>query len=159
MAGPIISLSRWIAKKRNASTVPTGIIPLGDIHSVTLIADGDEPGVEATIREAVRFFASLDIPAKVFTTGKENIGLLGRIRRKLRYRGGKVEPEDLLICLSGNSSYACRYEAVCSRSRFKIGRFQLSQEVFDVVFQDPEGKAFTQMEVFRTIADFLKSIK
>ena len=159
MVGPIIGISRFIAIRRNASTLGTEIMPLSRISSAVVVADAQEPQCQEALAQAERFFLSMGIPVKLLFVRKENLDLLGRLKRKIRFDGGKQTSEDLLICLTSNPSFAFRYEAVCSKSRFKIGRIQLRKDLFDVVFGTPEGKVSGQAEVFEEIAEFLKKIK
>ena len=66
---------------------------------------------------------------------------------------------DLFISLLPENTYPLEYMARCSRARFKVGRRQIPDGVFDLVVMDPADKALSQKEAFGEIVKLLETVK
>ena len=58
-----------------------------------------------------------------------------------------------------NPDFAIEYMARTSKARFKIGRRQMSGNLFDLVISDPAGKNISQLESFTAIKSYLTKIQ
>ena len=163
--------------RKNSSTTPTGILPLGKIRSYVAIIDAEEGTFDSCKTAIMNFFRSNDIKGCVFFQDFRKIGSEDRLitsiqttitKKDLNWYGRpsdyklKVLAErdpDILICLLNDPSYPMEYLIRTSGARFKIGRKQLGGDVFDVVLRDPGDKTLSQLESFNAVKDFLLKIK
>ena len=67
--------------------------------------------------------------------------------------------EDLFISLYAENKFEAEYEALCSRSRFKIGRYDIGKDLFDIILTNPENGIPKQWEAFETVKNILVKIK
>ena len=163
--------------KKHSSTVPTGIVPLSEIRSYVAIIDVEEPSFDACKTAIMNFFRSHNIKGSVFFQDFRKIGSEDRlitsiqttitkkdldwIGRPSRYKLNVLEEQapDLFISLVKNPDFAIEYMARTSKARFKIGRTQMSGNLFDLVISDPAGKEISQMDSFTVIKSYLTKIQ
>lgn len=161
MKNPILTFIHWIVVRRGRSTVPTALIPLSRVRDVLVFVDGTAPDEDAaSICSVVRqYFDYHSIPVQILCPGKRDVNLLGILRKRVRGTA-EFRQEDLFISLAGSpDNFAAEYEARCSTARFKVGRYQLSGDVFDLVVAVPEDGIPTQLAAFSAIKDFLNKIQ
>ncbi|MBR1869164.1 MAG: hypothetical protein IJ799_03760 [Bacteroidales bacterium] len=163
---------RQRALRRHASSVPTGIMPLGKIRKVAVFMDAG--GMEAAeCARAVRDWAASkgkDLSVYALALSKEaaavegavnltpsDLNFFGRVRRskKVPAVDGNV---DLLISLFDGDPFAVEFEAVSVGAAFKAGRVQLPGDVYDLVVNAPEGEKCTQEEAFREMVSLMEKI-
>lgn len=170
---PFVSVARKISLHDRVSTAPTGIVPLGKLHSATVFVDATELDCAACVAAVHKYFATLKIETKVYAINigefchvtakdgaimldKKCLGLSGAVRK------GKKVPvvdgeEQLFINLAAVQHFAIEHAARCSKALFKIGREQLDGLVYDLVITGSEGK--TQEAVFKAITGILEKIQ
>lgn len=157
---PVKDIFRRMMIRHSISKTPTGILPLGSIHSVTVLLDwgeSDTADTEAAVRD---FFGKRRCGLFIINPGPKDFTCFGRIRRRARLRDGKsARREDLFISLASGSSFAEQYEAAASSAGFKIGRNQTLIGSYDFVMSDAPIRTSTQLEIFTAITEHLKKIK
>lgn len=163
--------------RKHSSTIPTEILPLGKIHSYVAIIDAEESTFDECKTAIMNFFRVHDIKGCVFFQDFRKIGSEDRlitsiqttitkkdldwIGRPSRYKLNVLEEQapDLFISLIKNPDFAIEYMARTSKARFKIGRRQMSGNLFDLVISDPAGKNISQLESFTAIKSYLTKIR
>ena len=163
--------------RKNSSTTPTGILPLGKIRSYVSIIDAEEGTFDSCKTAIMNFFRSNDIKGCVFFQDFRKIGSEDRLitsiqttitkkdldwlGRPSRYKLNVLEEQapDLFISLVKNPDFAIEYMARTSKARFKIGRKQMDGNLFDLVISDPAGKNISQLESFTAIKSYLTKIQ
>jgi len=162
MKNPVLALLRWYVLRRNRSTVPTTLLPLREVHSATVFVDttveGEDP---ARICRAVRqFFDYQGIPVLTLCPKKDDINLIGCLKKKARGDGETPRQEDLFISLAASpQNFAAEFEARRSTARFKVGRYPIPDGVFDLVVSMPELSEADQAAAFAAIKDYLNKIR
>ena len=173
----LMDLLRKQDLKKYASTEPTGILPLGQIRSAVAFIDVEDTSYDLCKVEMTNFFRANNIKVDIFfidfrkltdgerlitsittTVLKKDLNIFGRPSREkidLMLEGNP----DLFLSMFPRNEYAVEFMAKCSRARFKIGRFQLPDNTFDLVIKDPAGRAYSEAEAFREIAAFLRKIR
>ena len=162
MKNPVLTTLRWMDLRRNVSTLSTGLLPLKKVHSAVVFVDAVEQGDDAErVSRAVRqFFEYQGIPVTILSPVKKDLNMIGRLKPRVRGRHRNPRREDLFISLAATpESFAAEFEARCSRARFKVGRFQLPEKVFDLVVAAPGGVDATQSAAFSAIKDYLSKIR
>ena len=163
--------------RKHSSTIPTEILPLGKIHSYVAIIDAEESTFDECKTAIMNFFRTHDIKGCVFFQDFRKIGSEDRlitsiqttitkkdldwIGRPSRYKLNVLEEQapDLFISLIKDPDFAIEYMARTSKARFKIGRRQMSGNLFDLVISDPAGKNISQLESFTAIKSYLTKIQ
>lgn len=163
--------------KRNASNVPTQFLPLGKTRSYVAVIDVEDTSFDACKTSIMNFFRSHNINGSVFFQDFRKIGSEDRlitsiqttitkkdldwIGRPNKYKMGvlKEQDPDIFISLIKEPSFAVEYMARTSRARFKIGRQQISNKLFDLVVKDPANKDLSQFESFQAIKEYLLRIQ
>ena len=163
--------------RKHSSTVPTEILPLGKIRSYVAIIDVEEQSFDTCKTAIMNFFRTHDIKGCVFFQDFRKIGSEDRlitsiqttitkkdldwIGRPSRYKLNVLEEQapDLFISLVKNQDFAIEYMARTSKARFKIGRRQMTGNIYDFVISDPSGKEITQLESFMAIKSYLTKIQ
>lgn len=163
--------------RKHSSTIPTGFLPLDKIRSYVAIIDVEEPSSDACKTAIMNFFRSHDIKGCVFFQDFRKIGSEDRlitsiqttitkkdldwIGRPSRYKMTVLEEQvpDLFISLIKEPNFSIEYMARTSKARFKIGRRQMSGNLFDLVISDPEGKEVSQLDCFTAIKGYLTKIQ
>ncbi len=171
------SIFRKRSLRRHASTVPTGILPLGKIKSYVAVIDVEDSTFDTCKTNIMNYFRGMDIRGSVFfqdfrkigsedrlitsiqtTITKKDLDWLGRPNK---YKMGVLEEQDpdLFISLIKDPDFAIEYMARTSKARFKIGRKQLGGDLFDLVVSDPAGKSVSQQDCFNAIKVYLGKIQ
>lgn len=148
-------LARYIALRKNRSTTKTAILPLSRIKKAFVLIDRTEAEYELAEKMAKEFFKGKGIEAIIIAPDKKDLGLLGRIKRKVR---GERQ-EDLFISLYPINRFEAEYEAKCSSALFKVGRYSFKDNIFDLIVRNRENEFSKQWEVFETIKELLEKIK
>ena len=163
--------------KKYASTEPTGILPLDKIRSAVAFIDVEDTSFNECKNILMLFFREHNIKGDIFffdfreLTKRERLitTITTTILKKDLNWYGRPSKEKIDLMLEGNpdlflsmfprNEYAVEFMAKCSKARFKIGRFQLPDNTFDLVIKDPAGRAYSEAEAFREIAAFLRKIR
>lgn len=142
MANLLINTAlRWLESK-----VPTSLMRFSDISQVTVLLDaGAEDAAEAEEK------------VKAFFAGRGIQLVLVKVLSGRRIKAHKET--QVLLSLVPDAGWRIEYAVHRSRARFKIGRKQLSDEPFDLVVSDPDGKSYRQVEVFARMMELLESLK
>lgn len=162
MKNPILTLYRRVVLQRDRSQVPTTLMPLSTIKRATVYVDGQAEGEDPQlVRRAVQqYFDYHGIPVTILCPQEQDINLFGRLKNRARGIRGDSRREDLFVSLAGSpENFAAEYEACCSTARFKVGRCNLPDGVFDLVVADPEEGESNQIAAFAAIKDFLDKIQ
>ena len=128
------------------SRVKTGFTPLSKVKKAAVLLCADDPDFEATAIDVVKFFNRHGIAVEIVPVLKGRLIVVSR----------KVE---LFISLLPENGFKAEYVARRSRALFKIGRYQMRRETFDLVVSDPEGKRFPQRAVFSPISKIISQTK
>jgi len=163
--------------KKYSSDVPTGIIPLSNLHSAVAFIDVEDTSFDECKGLLISFFREHGIKGEIFffdfrhlSEGERLITSITTtiLRKDLNWFGrpskDKVnlmlqgEP-DLFISLIKKEEFPIEFMAKCSRARFKIGRRQLPGDTFDLVVSDSREKPCSQADLFRQMLVYLDKIK
>lgn len=160
MKTPLLNFYRRMVLKQVRSAVPTTLLPLSKIKSVAVFVDalsGEDP--QPVCRAVQQYFDYQGIPVCILCPQKRDLTLNGRMKK--RARGTRESrQEDLFISLAGSpDNFAAAFEAHSSTARFKVGRFESPDAVFDLVVADPQEAGASQAAVFAAIKDFLDKIR
>lgn len=137
----INTVLRW-----RRSKTPTSLMRMSDISQVTVLLDAGADDVDEAEEKVKAFFAGKGIQL-----------VLVKVRPK---KCIKVHRDtQVLLSLVPDAGWRIDYAVHRSRARFKIGRKQLSDEPFDLVVSDPDGKSYRQVEVFARMMELLESLK
>lgn len=156
MIDPLTKLIRTIAIRKNRSTVETGILPLSGIKKATLFTDNMDADSDQVAKEARKYFEDKGIALKVIQAESWDVNIFGMLKK---HKGEKPWNEELFISTAYAYNFTGEYAARCSKARFKVGREQLSGNIFDIVLNDPDGKIIRQPVAFREIIKLLEKIK
>lgn len=158
--GPITYLARRIAVKKHSSTVPTRIMPVSQMHRVTVMIDAMDPDLETTKKDVRKFFDPYGVQVYFLTPMKWDICYFGWLKEKFRCPEGKEREEDAFISLESDPDFfSAEYELRCSRASFKISRFQLPGDIADISIFNPENSIPRSPEAFSVIKDYLLKIE
>lgn len=153
MAFPITTIARALSLKKHRSPVETELVPLDRIQKVLILLDSagnDAVSAEAAIKQ---YFESKKKEIMILRVTKGGLNWYGRFRRK------KDFSEDLLISLYPAPRFEADYEAICSNARFKMGRYWMDKDIFDIVVSDKEKNPSQQLDVFNAMIKILESVK
>lgn len=160
MIDPVRYFARRIALKKHSSTVPTRIIPVSQMHNVTVMIDAMDPDLEFTKKDVKKFFEPYGVKVFFLTPMKWDINLMGWLKTKFRCPGGVERTEDVFICLIADPDFfAAVYELKCSRAEFKIARYQVEGNVADISLFNPESSIPRSPQAFAAIKDILLKIE
>ena len=163
--------------RRAASRIETGLMPLQAIKSVIIVLDTEDPAYNECKDKVVAFFRQKEIKVSVWflslaskdaderqTTSLESTILSKDLNWWGRPAVSKIaafseEAADMLISLGDNAEFTIDCLARCSQARFKIGRKQLRNRVFDLIFENSPSKSCTCTEAFDGITAYLNTIR
>jgi hypothetical protein len=155
------------------SKVPTAIIPIGKIHSATVLMDAADYTHEACTKAVQAYFKSKNIKVRIIYVylekyGKSDLPPADRnailFKRDLNWFGrpsiSKLSfisgPEtDLFISLVEEKTYQAEFIATWFPARFKIGCHPF--KVFDIVLDGREGQ--NRSQVFHSIEELFEKIR
>ena len=162
MKNPLVSLIRRYALRQHRSAVPTSLLPLCQVKSVTVFVDavamGEDPA--PVCRAVQHYFESISIPVIILCPEKTDVNWWGYLKPKARGGRRDERKEDLFISLASQPGhFASEYEARCSTARFKVGCCALPDGVFDLVVTPPEGAGASQTAAFAAVKDYLNKIR
>ena len=163
----ILDFFRRRSISKDASAVPTGLLPLDAIHSAVAFIDVEDTSFNECKNAILSYFKARGIKCELFfidfrklsegerlitsittTILKKDLNWYGRPSREKVSLMLEGEP-DLFISLLPTMHFPLEYMARCSRARFKVGRCQpASGPVFDLVLSDsalPQDQAFVQI--------------
>ena len=177
MLEPVKDMLRRQSLKQNASTEPTGFVPLSKIRSAVAFIDVEDTSFNECKNLLLLFFREHNIKGEVFffdfrkltegerlitsittTILKKDLNWFGKPSREKVALMLDGEP-DLFISLLPTTDYTLEFMATASRAHFKVGRVQLPQNTFDLVFKDPEDRRLSEAEVCKELIKFLGKIR
>lgn len=136
-------VKRWLFMRRHRSTVPTGLVPLSDMHSVVIYLDNADDLSEPHKTKIRRFYEDSGLSVRFLYADDESL---------------RTE-SDLFICLSSEGGINERYAAGSSSARFKIGRHQLKRDVYDLVVTDNSPEPGPVLDAYQAIESYLLTIR
>ncbi|MBO4743150.1 MAG: hypothetical protein J5533_05900 [Bacteroidales bacterium] len=139
----LTKLKRKLSIGRHRSKVPTGFLPLKEIHSVVVFVDGADEGLEPTKVRILKFFGDNGIKVRFISALDEDLRT----------------SSDLFIALNGHKSVDEHYAAAASTARFKIGRHQLGRQLYDCVVADPTEEPVFVAAAFDYMTKLITQIK
>ena len=163
--------------RRHASKTPTGILPLSKIRSAVALIDVEDTSFDLCKNRMLLFFREHNIHIEIFyldfrrlPDGERLItSINGTILRKDLNWFGRPSDEtlrllslcepDLLISAIRDKDYAYEFIVSSSPARFKVGRKQLQNEVFDIVLSEREDKILSEADAFENMAKLLEKIR
>ena len=118
MKNPLVSLVRWYVLRQRRSTVPTALLPLGQVKSVTVFVDavamGEDPA--PVCRTVQHYFESVSIPVVILCPQKADINCWGYLKPKARGGRRDERKEDLFISLAARPDrFAAEYDALAAQ--------------------------------------------
>ena len=177
MLEPVKEMLRRQSLKKNASTEPTGFVPLSKIRSAVAFIDVEDTSFNECKNLLMQFFRDHNIKGDIFffdfrklTEGERLITSITTtiLKKDLNWYGKpsreKVtlmldgEP-DLFISLLPYNDFPIEFMASCSRAHFKVGREQLPGNVYDLVIKDPEGHRLSEAEYCKEMIRFMDKIR
>ena len=177
MLEPVKDLLRRQSLKKNASTEPTGFVPLDKIRSAVAFIDVEDTSFNECKNTLMQFFRDYNIKGDIFffdfrklTEGERLItSITTTILQKDLNWFGKPSREkvalmlngepDLFISLLPSTDYPLEFMAKCSRAHFKVGRVQLPGDTFDLVVKDSEGSKLNEADFCKEMIKFLNKIR
>lgn len=160
---------------KNGSKVPTSIVPLKDIRTAVAFIDVEDTSFNLCKAELLSFFRENGIQANIFFFDFRKIGkdelLITSInttvlRKDLNWFGKPSKEKvgvmldrqpDLFISLLNTTDFTLEYMAKCSEARFKVGRRQLPDNVFDIVMEGTDH--LSEHEVFLAMKNLLRQMQ
>ena len=136
-------LKRWLCLRRHHSTVPTGLVPLSELHSAIIYLDKADDLSEPQKIRLQKFYADKGVSLSFIHADDEDLR----------------SSSDLFISLSSLGDINERYAAGSSTARFKVGRHQLKRDVYDFVVTDNSPEPREPMEAYNVIEQFLINIQ
>ena len=177
MLEPVKEMLRRQSLKKNASTEPTGFVPLDKIRSAVAFSDVEDTSFNECKNILMLFFREHGIKGDIFffdfrklTEGERLItSITTTILKKDLNWFGKPSREkvalmldgqpDLFISLLPTTDYPLEFMAKCSRAHFKVGRVQLPDDTFDLVIKDPEGRSLSEADFCKEMIKFMDKIR
>lgn len=153
---PLTLLVRKIALRKKASTEPTRIIPLTELGKATVLVDMDADA-DFVSRDVKKFFDAHNVPVQVMNLQKWDVNIFGMVKKNKMQEMHDWDA-DLFISLAGPENFTAEYASRCSRARFKVGRYELPGNVFDIVIANREHQLPRQQVAFATIVEYLLKI-
>ena len=172
--------------RRYSSKQPTGLVPLSEIRSVSIVLDAQENGVDDCKEAALTYFKSKGMKVNVYFLDLSKKGEDERqitslnntiLRKDLNWYGrpaleiiemissdgadvllSLVDGADVLLSLVDNVDFPIAALAGCSGAVFKIGRVQLPGRTFDLVVEDSPSHEFSPSDAFKEITRYLETI-
>ena len=161
------------ALKKAASAVPTGIVPLGRVHSAVVFLPAGAEDSDRCAAGVLSFFKRKGIAVTVYALASSkgisapegtvliaprHLNFYGRLRRSRRVPA-VVAGVDLFISLLDGDPFCVQYEAVRSGAAFKAGRVQLPGDVYDLVVNAPDSETCAPSEAFTEMTALMEKIK
>ena len=177
MLEPVKEMLRRQSLKKNASTEPTGFVPLSKIRSAVAFIDVEDTSFNECKNTLLLFFREHNIKGDIFffdfrkltegerlitsittTILKKDLNWFGKPSREKVSLMLDGEP-DLFISLLPTNDFPLEFMATASRAHFKIGRVQLPDNTFDLVIKDPEDRKLNEAEVCKELIKFMGKIR
>ncbi len=162
--------------KKSASKEPTGLLPLSAVRSAVAFIDVEDTSFDACKNAIMAYFRNRGIKVDIFffdfrkidkgerlitsintTVLRKDLNWYGRPSREKARIMLEGNP-DLLISLLPKADFPLEYMVRCSTARFKVGREQLADGLFDLVLKDPADKRLSQEEAFLEITKLLETV-
>ena len=180
MANPVetaIGIVQRRSLRRNASKVPTGILPLSQIRRAVALIDVEDTSFDHCKNLILSFFRRYNIHIEIFYLDFRRLGegerlitsINGTILKKDLNWFGRPSDEkirllemcepDLIISAIREKDFAYQYIVASSPARFKVGRKQLPGDLFDVVLSEPDDKILSEADAFEHMAKLLEKIR
>lgn len=166
---------RKIRLKKDARTIPTGLVPLSRIRSMAVVLDAAGNGLEES-RDAIRKFCKANkielTILYVDFTGKGNTSSDDTVyKNDLNWYGcpsacktgtflGKYY--DCFICLSDSGKFCIEYLAKAADASFKLGVKAVRNNPYDVVVTPPGNSlpgTVSQKDLFLTMKSIIERIR
>lgn len=156
---------------------PTGLVPIGQVRSASVLLDAESPGFAECQAAVSEFFRSRGIKGQFFfldlrplgkkellTTSitntflRKDLDMFGIPAREKLDRLAQDEP-DLLLSLTDRDDFPVECIVCRSTARFKVGRRQLRGNPFDLVVSDNGEEKVSQLRAFNEIIRFFEKIQ
>lgn len=165
--------------RKYVSDIETGLIPLSSIKTANVVIDVEEPGFDVLKEDIMAWARNTGIKVNIYFFDFRRIGkdelLLTSITNTLLKKeldwtgmpdlakvGGLIEEKsDLFISMVDNGNFPIDFLARCSKSRFKIGRYEYDGHPYDMILAGGETTDLRSeaRQIFAAITDFLTKIK
>lgn len=176
----IIDFLRKNSLKKHSSKVETNIMPLSSIKSAVAFIDVEDTSFDACKNALMAFYRENNIKGDIFffdfrklsdterlitsintTILKKDLNFFGRPSKEKLSLMLEQQP-DLFISLIDKDDYPIEYMAKCCDAKFKIGRRQLPNDVFDMVFtgtENEDGAVTPEYDIFCMMKSMLLKVK
>lgn len=176
----IIDFLRKQSLKKHGSKVQTSIKPLKDIKSAVAFIDVEDTSFDACKNALMAFYREFNIKGDIFFFDFRKLSDTERLitsinttilKKDLNFYGKPAKDKlalmleqkpDLFISLINKDDFPIEYMAKCSEAGFKIGRKQLPDDVFDMVFtgvENEDGSLTPEYDIFMMMKSMLKKVK
>ena len=160
MKNPIKYIMRRLALRKNRSKREQKIIPLSRIRRVAVFIDVEQKGANTAEIWVREFFSSIGVKLFILKPKAEELNYAGFLHKKYRQIDLHNRKEELFISLSSNpENFAAEYEARCSQAVFKVGCCNYTNDIFDMIVNNPPDKQHDQKSVFKAMTTYLMKIK
>ena len=165
--------------RKYASDLPTGLLPMSEIHTVNAVIDVEEPGFDLLKEDILAWGKTAGLKVNIYffdfrKLGKDEI-LMTTIDKTLLRKGLDwlgtpnvvklsnlfEEKSDLLISMIDNGDFQIEFLSKCAKSRFKIGRYAFQGHAFDMIVRGASNEDLRSDSrmIFQEITEFLLKIK
>ena len=179
MFGLIRNFFRKKRINKYASDVPTGLVPMSEIRTATVVIDVEEPGFDVLKEDIMAWGRATGVKVSIYffdfrRLGKDELLLTSItntiLKKELDWAGmpdiSKVgplmyEPSDLFISMVDNHDFPIEFIARCAKARFKIGRHDFEGHPFDMVLTGGETADLRSeaRQIFTAITEFITKIR
>jgi hypothetical protein len=165
--------------KKYASDVETGLIPITEISTVSVVIDVEEPGFDNLKEDIMAWGRSNGFKVNIYffdfrRLSKDELLLTSisntLLKKELDWISmpdlGKVSPlleekSDLFISMVDNGDFPIDFLAKCTKARFKIGRFGYEGHPYNMLLVGGETAELRSeaRQIFATMTEFLTKIQ
>lgn len=179
MFEPIKNIVRRKRLKKYASDVETGLLPMSEIRTVSVVIDVEEPGFDELKDDIMAWGRTAGVKMNIYfldfrRLGKDELLLTSitntLLKKELDWVGmpdlGKIAPlmgahSDLFISMVDNADFTIDFITRCTKARFKIGRHDYEGHPFDMVLTGGEivDMRSEARQIFAAITNFITKIR
>lgn len=179
MFGLIRNFFRKKRINKYASDVPTGLVPMSEIRTATVVIDVEEPGFDVLKEDIMAWGRATGVKVSIYffdfrRLGKDELLLTSitntLLKKELDWLGmpdlGKIaplmdEPTDLYISMVDNHDFPIDFVTRCAKARFKIGRHGYEGHPFDMILTGGETTDLRSeaRPIFAAITEFITKIR
>lgn len=162
---------------KTGNDIQTELTPVSNLHSVTVLLDINDAREEGCLDRIRKYFKTSGMSCEIWfldlnkkhkegeaspnperTITKKDLNWFGRPSKDKISKISGDNPE-LFISLVNNNAFTITFITKSLPAKFKIGRMQLKNRIFDLVIEDSPSGEFTASQAFDEIVKYLTIIK